>query len=178
MNTDENLNFRPNPINAVGIREGEGAGIQLSKAMIPRIAALRAYNSFGNGRDWMDKLSTAYVVALATRSADALLMKDIQNRIFENSSIACCGCREATLGVNVIRERMFPRLKKLREHANKMVHHFDNPENIGVDTLNVQGVFDYCHHLFQENVEALFGAVPDTTFEFTLCKQCRKNQTK
>lgn len=178
MSTDENLDFRPKPIDAVGIRAAEGAGIQLSKAMIPRIAALRAYNSFGDGRDWMDKLSTAYVVALATRSADALLMKDIQNHIPENPPIACRGCREATCGVNVIRERMFPRLKELREHANDLLHHLDNPENVGVDSLNIQGVFEYCHHLFQENAETFFGTIPDAMFEFTLCKQCRKKQFK
>lgn len=178
MSTDENLNFLPKPIDVIGIRAGAGAGICLSKAMIQRIAAVRAYNSFGDGRDWMDKLSIAYIVALATRSADALLMKDIQNHIPKNPPIACRGCREATFGANVIRERMFPRLKELREHANDLLHHLDNPENVGVDSLNIQGVFEYCHHLFQENAEVLFGTIPSATFEFTLCKECKKKQSK
>ena len=178
MSTGGNLNFLSKPIDAVGIRLGEGAGIRLSKAIIQRTAALRAYSSYGDGRDWMDKLSTAYVVALATRSADTLLMRDIQNHIPEDPPITCRKCRETTFGVNVIRERMFPRLKELREHANALIHHLDNPDNIGVDSLDIQGVFEYCYHLFQENAEALFGTIPETVFEFTLCKQCRKERSK
>ena len=178
MSTGGNLDFLPKSIDTVAIRPGEGAGIWLSKAIIQRTAALRAYSSYGDGRDWMDKLSAAYVVALATRSADALLMKDIHNHIPKNPPIACRRCREATFGVNVIRERLFPRLKELREHANALLHHLDDPKNVGVDSLNIQGVFEYCYHLFQENAEALFGSIPDSVFEFTLCKQCRKQQSK
>ncbi len=178
VSTGENVDFLLKPINAVGIRLGERAGIRLSKAIIQRTAALRAYNSYGDGGDWMDKLSTAYVVALATRSADTLLMRDIQNHISENPPIACRGCREATFGVNVIRERIFPRLKELREHTNDLLHHLDSPENVGVDSLNIQGVFEYCYHLFEKNAEALFGTIPETVFEFTVCKQCRKEQSK
>ena len=73
---------------------------------------------------------------------------------------------------------MFPRLKELREHANDLVHHLDNPENVGVDSLDIQGVFDYCHHLFHESAEVLFGIIPSATFKLIMCKQCRKKESK
>ena len=169
----DNLDFVPEPIEAVGIRTSEGASIQLSMAIVQRTAALRAYNNYGNCRDWMDKLSVAYVVALATRSADTLLMHHIQNHIVENPPISCAKCREATIGTHVIRRRLFPNLKSLRTHANKLIHHLDNPENQGVADLNIQGVFNYCYCLFQDNAETLFGLVPEGTFELTKCKQCK-----
>ena len=78
MGTEDFLKFAPKPIKTVGIRTGDGPNVQLAFAIIQRTTALRAYNGFGKGRDWMEELSTAYVVALATRSADTLLMKLIQ----------------------------------------------------------------------------------------------------
>lgn len=176
MSAADNFSFHPKKIDAVGIRPGEGATIQLSKAIIQRTTALRAYNSYPEGRNWMEKLSTAYVVALATRSADELLIRDIQNHIPEVPPIPCRKCREATIGVNVIRSRLFPQLKDLRKHANALIHHLDDPQNMGVDKLNIQGVFDYCHHLFHENAEALFGEFPTMAFEYTMCKQCRERE--
>ena len=173
MSAGSNLDFVPKPIQAVGIRAGEGASIRMSMAIVQRTTALRAYNSYGSCRDWMDKLSAAYVVALATRSADTLLMQQIQNHIVLDPPISCVKCREAAIGTHVIRRRLFPTLKALRVHANTLIHHLDNPENRGIADLNVQGVFDYCHHVFQDNAETLFGLVPDGTFEFTKCKQCR-----
>jgi hypothetical protein len=177
VTVSDNLNFIPKPIEAVGIRAGEGAGIRVSMAIVQRTTALRAYNNYGDFHDWMDKLSTAYVVALATRSADTFLMQHIQNHIAENPPIICAKCREATIGTNVIRRRLFPSLKALRAHANALIHHLDNPENRGIAELNVQGVFDYCHHLFQENAEALFGNFPEGRFEYTKCKQCRTQES-
>lgn len=173
VSASDNLDFVPKPIEAVGIRAGEGANIQLSMAVVQRTAALRAYNNYGNCRDWMDKLSVSYVVATATRSADTLLMHHIQNHIVENPPITCAKCREVTLGTHVIRRRLFPNLKLLRTHANTLIHHLDNPENKGIADLNIQGVFDYCYHLFQDNAETLFGLVPEGTFELTKCKQCK-----
>lgn len=173
MSAGDNLDFVPKPIDAVGIRAGDGANIRMAMAIVQRTTALRAYNSYGNCRDWMDKLSTAYVVALATRSADTLLMQHIQNHIVEKPAFSCAKCREATIGTHVIRRRLFPNLKTLRVHANTLIHHLDSPENRGIADLNVQGVFDYCYHLFQESAEALFGAIPDGTFDYTRCKQCR-----
>ena len=65
-------------------------------------------------------------------------------------------------------------MKLLREHANKLVHHLDDPMNKGVSGLNIEGVFSYCHHLFQENADALFGVIPDPTglFPEMKCKKC------
>ncbi len=176
MSAGDNLDFVPKPIEAVGLRTGEGASIQISMAIVQRTTALRAYNSYGTCRDWMDKLSAAYVVALATRSADTLLMHHIQNHIVEEPPISCPKCREATIGTHVIRRRLFPHLKALRVHANMLIHHLDKPENRGIADLNVQGVFDYCHHLFQDNAEILFGLAPEGTFEIMKCKQCRNQQ--
>lgn len=179
MNTNENLNFVPKPIDAVGIRPGEGASIQISKAIIQRTTALRAYQGFVHGRDWMEKFSSAYIVALATRSADSFLMKDIQNCIPEDPPFSCRGCRKASIGEHVIRERLFPRLKQLREHGNSLIHHLDSPKNRGIDTLNIKGVFEYCYHLFQDNSDALFGIIPSGTFPFAMCNVCkRRNHSK
>ena len=178
MDSSDNLKFDIRPIDAVAIRPGKGPNIQVSKAIIQRTAALRAYNSFALAKDWMEKLSAAYVVALATRSADSWLMQDIQNQINVDPPITCAKCREATLGVNVIRERMFPDLKKLRKHANDLIHHLDDPKNKGISTLNLKGVFDYCYHLFQEGAGYLFGEIPDGTFPLTLCKACKAKSKK
>lgn len=175
--TNDNLAFSPLPIETVGLRAGEGASVQISMAIIQRTTALRAYNAFTSGRDWMEKLSSAYVVALATRSADACLMRQIQNCIVVEPPIACHKCREATVGTNVIRSRLFPKLTALREHANALIHQLDNPKNRGIAELNVKGVFDYCYHLFQENVEPLFGRVPEGEFPYTKCKECGVSST-
>lgn len=174
MSTEDFLKFVPIPIDAVGIRAGDGPNVRIAFAVIQRTTALRAYNSFGKGRDWMEELSTAYIVALATRSADTLLMKLIQGDLAVKLSTSCSRCKEATIGQNVIRERLFPTLKVLREHANKLVHHLDDPMNKGVSGLNIEGVFSYCHHLFQENADALFGVIPDPTelFPEVKCKKC------
>lgn len=142
MSADGNFDFITRPIEAVGIRTGEGASIRLSMGIVQRTTALRAYNAFADGRNWMEKLSTAYVVALATRSAETLLMQHIQNSINENPPIVCARCREATIGTHVIRKHLFPYLSTLRTHANTLIHHLDKPENRGVADLNVQGVFD------------------------------------
>ncbi|HQR52230.1 MAG TPA: hypothetical protein PLZ79_03100 [Burkholderiales bacterium] len=168
-----NLDFTPKPIEAVAIRRGERGGFRISNAIIQRTTALRAYNGYVEGHDWMEKLSTAYVVAIATRSADAWLMQDIQNHIPEEPPIACSRCREATIGANVIRARLFPRLGELREHANALIHHLDFPENRGIDGLNIEGIFDYCYHLFEENADAFFGTIPSAQFDFKKCKTCR-----
>jgi hypothetical protein len=169
----DNLAFSPQPIEAVGLRAGEGAAVRVAMAIIQRTTALRAYNAFSSGRDWMEKLSSAYVVALATRSADTYLMRQIQKRIVQDPAISCTKCREATLGTNVIRSRLFPGLAALRKQANALIHHLDNPENRGIAELNVQGVFDYCYHLFQDNAELLFGYSPEGSFPYTKCKECR-----
>jgi hypothetical protein len=172
MSTD-NLAFTPLPIEAVGLRLGEGTTYQVSTALIQRTTALRAYSAFTDGRDWMDKLSMAYVVALATRSADIYVMRQIQSTIIENPAIPCAKCREATFGVNVIRSRIFPKLSELRVHSNTLIHHLDRPDKKGIAELNIQGVFDYCYHLFQENADLLFGNVPECSFPYTKCKKCK-----
>ena len=179
MSTDDFLKFVPKPINAVGITAGEGPNVRIASAIIQRTTALRAYNSFGKGRDWMEELSTAYVVALATRSADTLLMKLIQGDLATNLSTSCSQCKEATIGLNVIRERLFPTLKVLREHANKLVHHLDDPMNKGVPGLNIEGAFGYCYHLFQENADAFFGVIPNPAglFPEVKCKKCSATST-
>jgi len=175
-NTD-NLVFTPRPIEAVGLR-CEGAAIQIARAIIQRTTALRAYHAFSTGRDWMEKLSSAYVVALATRSADTYLMRQIQGCIVEEPAILCVKCREATLGITVIRTRLFPELAFLRKYANLLIHHLDNPNNNGIAELNIRGVFDYCYHLFHENNELLFGHCPQDSFPYTKCKQCRVKDAK
>jgi len=177
MSAAENLNFGPKPITAVAIRPA-GANVLISKAIIQRTTALRAYNSYAAGRDWMEKLASAYVVALATRSADEMLVQDIRNNIPEDPPISCPKCREATLGANVIRARLFPRLKELRRHANALIHHLDDPQNKGVDGLNIEGVFDYCYELFQEQADALFGIIPSATLPLNVCKSCRQAKPK
>ncbi len=177
MSTEDNLNFNPKPISAVGMRMGEGTDIHIAIGIVQRTTALRAYNSFRNGCDWMEKLSTAYVVALATRSADTLLMQHIQNSIVVDPPIGCAKCKEATIGTHVIRKRVFPNLGIFRTHANKLIHHLDKPENRGIAELNIQGVFDYCYHLFQDNAEALLGTTPLAIFEFTKCKDCRRDES-
>jgi hypothetical protein len=172
-----NLDFTPQPIEAVGFR-GEGPHVRAAMAIVQRTTPLRAYNAFASGRDWMEKLSSAYVVALATRSADTCLMKRIQSSIVENPRIACARCRDATIGINIIRARNFPTLALLRAHANTLIHHLDSPQNRGIAELNVQGVFDYCYHLFQNNAQVLFGditeAINEARFEFKKCSQCRR----
>lgn len=179
MSTDDFLRFVPKPIDAVGIRAGDGPNVRIAFAIIQRTTALRAYNSFGAGRDWMEKLSSAYVVALATRSADTQLMKRIQRDLAPTLSTGCGRCKEASIGQNVIRERLFSTLKELREHANKLVHHLDDPMNKGVSGLNIEGVFGYCYHLFQENADALFGVIPNPTglFPEVKCKKCGSAST-
>ncbi len=168
-----NLAFIPRPIETVGLRFGEGTTHQVSQALIQRTAALRAYSAFSCNRNWMDKLSMAYVVALATRSADIYVMRQIQSTIIEDPVISCARCREATFGVNVIRSQLFPKLAELREQANTLIHHLDHPDKQGIAELNIQGVFDYCHHLFQENSDLLFGNFPKHSFPYTKCKKCR-----
>ena len=108
VSTEDFLKFVPIPIDAVGIRTSDGPNVRIAFAVIQRTTALRAYNSFGKGRDWMEELSTAYIVALATRSADTLLMKLIQGDLAAKLSTSCSRCKEATIGQNVIRERLFP----------------------------------------------------------------------
>lgn len=171
--TTDNLAFLPRAIETVGLRAGEGATVRVARAIVQRTTALRAYNAFSSGRDWMEKLSSAYVVAVATRSADTYLLRQIQSCIVEQPTILCAKCREATLGINVIRSRLFPELAALRKHANALLHHLDNPKNRGIAELNIEGVFDYCYHLFQENAELLFGRSPEGTFPYTKCKECR-----
>ena len=171
--TNNNLAFFPRPIEAVGLRAGEGASVRIAMAIIQRTTALRAYNAFSSGRDWMEKLSSAYVVALATRSADTFLMRQIQSCIPENPVIHCSNCREATFGTSVIRSQLFPKLTELRKHANALIHHLDNPKNQSISGLNIPGVFDYCYHLFQENAELLFGHSPEGSFPYKKCKKCR-----
>ena len=176
MSAENNLQFSPKPIDTVCIRPGEGPNIHIAIGATQRIAALRAYNGYGNCRDWMEKLSTAYVVALATRSADSLLMQHIQNDLDGHLSIVCSKCREASIGIPLIRKRLFPNLQSLRKHANALIHHLDDPCNKGISELNIEGVFNYCHHLFQENIDALFGIIlnPQGKFEYTKCKTCRR----
>ncbi len=175
MTTDANLHFDIKPIDTVCIRLGEGTNIRVAIGSVQRLAALRAYSNYDNCRDWMEKLSTAYVVALATRSADTLLMQYIHDDIATSYSISCKKCREASIGIAAIRERLFPTLKSLREHANGLIHHLDSPENRGISGLNIEGVFSYCHHLFQENVDALFGVIPNPheKLEIKKCKRCK-----
>ena len=179
MNAGDNLTFSPKAIDAAPIRFGDGTSIRIPIGAIQRTAALRAYSSYASGRDWMDKLSNAYVVALATRSADSLLMQYIQNDLNARLSISCGNCRNASIGLSLIRERLFPKLKSLREHANKLVHHLDDPKNRGISELNIEGVFNYCHHLFHENIDALFGTIPNPHGQFThvKCKKCSRSVT-
>jgi hypothetical protein len=168
----DNLAFSPHPIEAVGLRAGEGPAVQVAMAIVQRTTALRAYNTFSSGRDWMEKLSSAYVVALATRSADTYLMRQIQSCIVEDLTIPCAKCREVNMNINVIRSRLFPELAALRKYANALIHHLDHPKNRGIAELNVQGVFDYCYHLFQANAELLFGRIPEGSFPYMKCKEC------
>lgn len=173
--TGDNLAFTPRPIAAVGMRS-QGAQVQIAQPIIQRLTALRAYNAFPSGRDWMERISSAYIVALGTRSADAYLMGRIQPAIPESPPFACAKCRDATIGINVIRAKLFPKLQSLRKHANDLIHHLDDPENRGVATLDVQGVFDYCHHLFEEQIDLLFGQLPQGSFEFKPCKDHRNKR--
>lgn len=166
----DNLAFTPRSITAVSLRPGDGAQIQVAQPIIQRTAALRAYNAFSSSQDWMEKISSAYIVALATRSADICLMKRIQAEIPESPPFMCKKCRDATIGIDVIRTKLFPELQSLRKHANDLIHHLDDPENRGVAGLNVKGVFDYCYHLFQEQSDLLFGHIPEGSFEFKACK--------
>ena len=169
----DNLAFTPRPITAVALRTGEGPQIQIAQVIIQRTTALRAYNAFTSGRDWMEKISSAYVVALATRSADVSLMKLIQAAIPEVLPFTCKKCREATIGIEVIRRALLPKLQSLRGHANNLIHHLDDPEKRGVADVNIEGVFDYCYHLFQEQDDLLFGHAPGGSFEFRPCKEHR-----
>ena len=177
MRIASNLDFTPKPITAVAVRAGDGPNVRIAIGTVQRIAALRAYNSYSYGRDWIDKVSTAYVVAIATRSADTLLMKFIQDDLSESTLIGCIKCKQATFGATILRGKLFPALKRLREHANTLIHHLDQRESVGIEDLNLQGIFEYCHHLFEENIDALFGVVPSPIgkFELIMCKTCRNN---
>ena len=143
MNDGENLKFVPKPINSDNLRLGEGSTHQTPIGLVQKLAAVRAYNNFSVSKDWMESFSSSYVVAIATRSADELLMKVIQVDLSSNMSFSCKKCKQATIGTSLIRERLFPKLKELREHANKLVHHLDSPAQKGIADLNIQGVFDY-----------------------------------
>ena len=169
----DNLAFTPRPINAVALRPGDGPQIRIAQAIIQRTTALRAYNAFPSGRDWLEKASHAYVVALATRSADVSLMRLIQAAIPEVPPFTCKRCREATIGIEVIRRTLFPKLQSLRGHANNLIHHLDDPEQRGIAGVNIEGVFDYCYHLFQEQDDLLFGQAPVGSFGFRPCKEHR-----
>ncbi len=170
----DNLAFVPRSITAVSLRPGDGAQVQVAQPIIQRMAALRAYSAFSSGRDWMEKISSAYIVALATRSADICLMSRIQSAIPESPPLTCAKCRDATIGIDIIRSRLFPELQSLRKHANDLIHHLDDPENHGVAGLNVKGVFDHCYYLFQEQSELLFGHCPEGSFAFNACKDHRQ----
>ncbi|MFZ1766251.1 MAG: hypothetical protein WAT68_06300 [Candidatus Nitrotoga sp.] len=174
MTATDNFNFVPKPITSAVIRLGDGSNICVAMATIQRMAALRAYQAFSEQGDWLQKFSHAYVVALATRSADSLLMKAIQEKLNELLPIACRQCRESTYGSALIRERLFPRLKELRVHVNALIHHLDEPGNKGVSSLNVEAVFDYCYCLFEEHLDALFGTIPAPhgKFPVSTCKRC------
>lgn len=126
----------------------------------------------------MEKISSAYIVALATRSADICLMRRIQSAIPESPPFTCAKCRDATIGIDVIRSKLFPELQSLRKHANDLLHHLDDPGNRGVVGLNVKGVFDYCYHLFQEQSDLLFGHLSEGSFEFRPCKDHRQRGKK
>jgi hypothetical protein len=175
MKEDDNLNFVPKPINSANLRLGDGTKFQTPIGLIQKLAAVRAYIGCSSLSDWMDKLSSAYVVAIATRSADMLLMLHIQSDLNNSMSFTCENCKEASIGASLIRERLFPKLKELREHANKLVHHLDVPGRTGIAGLNIEGVYDYCYHLFQENDDALFCNIPNPTgkFPYKRCKKCR-----
>ena len=180
MTTTDNLSFTAKPIDAASIRLADGPNVRIAIGTIQRVAALRAYAAYGSACDWMDKLSSVYIVALATRSADALLMRHIKEDLNERLSISCRNCRNASIGEALSRERLFPELKRLREYANDLVHHLDDPDHRGIADLNVEGVFDYCHHLFQENIDALFGTIPDPRGKFPLvkCKKCKQRAVR
>lgn len=60
------------------------------------------------------------------------------------SQLNATSAKKVSIGASLIRERLFPELKSLREYANKLIHHLDDPENRGVAGLNIQGVFSYC----------------------------------
>ena len=118
------------------------------------------------------------VIAIGWKSCRALtslhsprVRQQIQSCIVDDPAIPCTTCRETTLDINVIRSRLFPELAALRKYANALIHHLDHPKNRGIAELNVQGVFDYCYHLFQENAELLFGRVPESSFPYTKCKE-------
>lgn len=131
MTATDNLDFVPKPITSAAIRLGDGSNICVAMAAIQRVAALRAYKAFSEQGDWLQKFSHAYVVALATRSADSLLMKVIQEKLNELLPISCRQCRESTYGSALIRKRLFPSLQELRAHANALIHHLDEPGNKG-----------------------------------------------
>ncbi|CAN7698373.1 hypothetical protein LJR289_005629 [Pseudoduganella sp. LjRoot289] len=174
MSDSDNFAFTPSLIDSVAIRLGDGSSINVAIGTMQRMAALRSYVAFNDCKDWMEKLSCAYVVALATRSADQLLMQHIQDDLNGRMKISCVGCRRASIGHPLIRERLFPALKVAREHSNDLIHHLDDPTNKGVAELNIEGVFLYCHLLSQENIEALFGTIPDPANRFprVICKNC------
>lgn len=169
-----NFDFAPQPISTVGFRP-KGADLVFAMPKFQRIAALRAYAEFENAGDFMQKMSRAYVVAIATRSADLMLMTVISNALTTELRIDCLRCRELGLGPNAVRSNLFPRLAELRTHANKLIHHLDVPGQEEVASLNIEGVFAYCHHLFDENDDALFGNFPDPAGKFPVvkCKVCR-----
>jgi hypothetical protein len=174
MDEDKNLQFAPKPITAVGVRPC-GAKLKMAIGTMQRIAAILAYNSYENCKDWMEQLSTSYVVAITTRSADALLMGYIQNDLNRRHEFHCNNCKEASIDLGLIRERLFPELKSLREHANKLIHHLDDPNQKGISGLTIKGVYSYCYHLFHENIDALFGTIPNPEGKFPnkKCKKCK-----
>lgn len=171
----KNLKFDLPPLNAETIRPGGGLTILQPIGLFQMIAAVRAYNGYASCRDWMEKLSTTYVVAIATRSADTLLMQHIQEFLNETLRIECKSCIDSSIGHSIIRERLFPDLKEHREHANDLLHHLDSPKVRGINGLNIEGVYAYCHRLFHGNIDALFGRIPNPSGKFahSRCKKCR-----
>lgn len=172
--TAGNFDFLPQAITKVGFRP-LGAGLIYALPKFQRIAALRAYAEFEHAGDFIQKLSRAYVVAISTRSADTMLMNFISNLLADTLKIDCRQCRELGVGPNAVRINLFPKLADLRTQANKLIHHLDVPGQEEVASLNVEGVFAYCHHLFEENDDALFGIFPDPAGKFPVvkCKACR-----
>lgn len=170
-----NLNFELPPLTPAPMARAGDLSLRLAIGCTQMIAAVRAYNRLHQLEDWLERLSNTYVVAVATLSADDLAMRHIQALILAKQPIDCKDCIESSLSTSLIRQRLFPKLSALRTHAEELLRYLDTPELPSSRLLNIKGVYDYCHSMFSDNLNLLYGVVPATRGQFPLheCQGCR-----
>jgi hypothetical protein len=87
-----------------------GAAIQPAEPMVQRLLVYRAYEALCSPEDWVDQLAQAYVIAVATRSADAWHMQRLSDLFAQRFNLTCRDCARRSLPAEEIRRQLFPKL--------------------------------------------------------------------